>query len=448
VNNQRSWTFLENGAEPPDHCDPSEQQFQELKSAVHEQLVSSLDLSTVREGDQQRLHDEICRVAEETCRSHQGPLNALDRERLLDELLAEIFGLGPLDPLIRDPTVSDILVNDTNTVYVERNGELELTNIVFADERHLMRIIQRIVARVGRRIDAVSPMVDARLPDGSRINAIVPPLALDGPALSIRRFGVRPLMIDDLIGNDSIQPEMVEFLQSAVEARLGMIISGGTGSGKTTLLNALSQFIPSNERLITIEDSAELILQHKHRIRLETRPPNTEDRGEVTQRELVRNSLRMRPDRIIVGEVRGAEVWDMLQAMNTGHEGSLTTIHANSAHDALMRMEMMVAMTGFEVPVDVIRQYIASAIKLIVHGARLQGGKRRILQISEIQGVKNNAYIIKDLFRFEQTGIDNEGRAVGTFCSTGERPLCLERMNQYGVGWGEDLFDERILKTV
>jgi pilus assembly protein CpaF len=271
---------------------------------------------------------------------------------------------------------------------------------------------------------------------------------LDGPALSIRRFGARPLNIDDLISKDSIQPVMVEFLKAAVEARLGLLISGGTGSGKTTLLNALSRFIPSDERLVTIEDSAELILQHKHRIRLETRPPNTEGRGEITQRDLVRNSLRMRPDRIIVGEVRGAEVWDMLQAMNTGHEGSLTTIHANSAHDALMRLEMMVAMTGFEIPVHVVRQYIATAIRLIVHGARLKGGHRRILQISEIQGIKDNAYVIKDVFFFSQTGINKQGRAVGTFHCTGERPECLTRMERYGASWAEDFFEKRDLKEV
>jgi pilus assembly protein CpaF len=329
-------------------------------------------------------------------------------------------------------------------VFVERNGLLELTGVTFASEAHLLRIIQRIVAKLGRRIDEVSPMVDARLPDGSRVNAVIPPLALDGPALSIRRFGVKPLGIDDLLQNGSIHPVMREFLSAAVRGRVGMVLSGGTGAGKTTLLNVLSSFIPEHERLVTIEDSAELILQHPHRVRMETRPPNTEDAGEITQRDLVKNSLRMRPDRIVVGEVRGAEVWDMLQAMNTGHEGSLTTIHANSAHDALARLEMMVALAGFEVPVDVVRQYIALGISIIVHVARLQGGVRRVMQISEIVDIQDAKYQIQPLFGFNQTGV-SDGLAVGEFSATGNVPSCLDRLIVAGEKISKSLFEKRDL---
>jgi pilus assembly protein CpaF len=445
VNKHPNWFGSDVEPQLPEHANVGEQQFQQLKSAVHEQLVESLDLSRVREGDQRDLWHHLYALAEETCRTRPELLSALDRERLRDELMSEVFGLGPLEPLMADPDVSDILVNDPYTVYVERHGRLELTPVVFADEQHLMRIIQRIVAKLGRRIDEVSPMVDARLPDGSRINATARPLALDGPTLSIRRFGANPLTIDDLVSKDCLLPEMVQFLSSVVETRLGLLISGGTGAGKTTLLNALSRFIPADERLVTIEDSAELILQHKHRVRLETRPPNTEGRGTVSQRDLVRNSLRMRPDRIIVGEVRGAEVWDMLQAMNTGHEGSLTTIHANSAFDALMRMEMMVAMTGFEIPVNVVRQYIASAISLIVHLARLKGGVRHVMQITELQGVdEHNKYILKNIFNFEQTAVNEAGLAVGQFRCAGALPRCVHRLAQYGIDFPEDFFAERI----
>jgi pilus assembly protein CpaF len=361
----------------------------------------------------------------------------------MDELMDEIFGFGPLETLLKDPTVNDILVNDSKTVYVERAGRLELTNVVFADDQHLIRIIQKIVAKLGRRIDESSPMVDARLPDGSRVNAVIPPLALDGPTLSIRRFGVEPLKMDDLLRFNSILPEMVKFVSGAVEARLSMLISGGTGAGKTTLLNAFSKFIPAGERIITIEDSAELILQHRHRIRMETRPPNTEGAGAVTQRDLVRNSLRMRPDRIIVGEVRGAEVWDMLQAMNTGHEGSMTTIHANSARDALTRLEMMVSMTGTELPINVVRQYVAAGINLVVHGSRLKGGPRRIMQVCEIVGIRDGQYQLEEVFGFEQTGVDAEGTAVGEFYATGYRPKCLGRLKAAGVHLSDDLFVQR-----
>jgi pilus assembly protein CpaF len=386
---------------------------------------------------------QVRALAERACQTHPDLLSELDRERLLDEIMAEIFGLGPLEALMQDPAVTDILVNDPDTVYVERNGKLELTNIVFADDAHVVRIIQRIVARLGRRIDEVSPMVDARLPDGSRVNAVVPPIAIGGPTLSIRRFGAQPLTIDDLVANGSLLPEMVQFLAAATEARIAFLISGGTGAGKTTLLNALSRFIPEQERVITIEDSAELILQHRHLIRMETRPPNTERMGEVTQRDLVRNSLRMRPDRIIVGEVRGDEVWDMLQAMNTGHEGSLTTIHANSANDALTRLEMMVALTGLDVSVSVVRQYIASAITLIVHTARLKGGPRRVMQISEIASVRDGRFVLNDIFSYKQLSVNEDGVAQGEFRCGGYQPNCLERLRSFGIDFSSDFFRER-----
>jgi len=379
------------------------------------------------------LAGEVRRLAGEACRELGPRLSKQDRERMLRELEDEVFGLGPLELLMQDPTVSDILVNGPHEVFVERRGQLEPAGVVFADEQHVMRIIQRVVAKVGRRIDEVSSMVDARLPDGSRVNAIIPPLALDGPKLSIRRFGTRPITADDILANGGILPEMLKFLTAAVRARLSFLISGGTGAGKTTFLNALSAFIPANERLITIEDSAELILKHKHVVRLETRDANVEGAGLVTQRDLVRNSLRMRPDRILVGEVRGPEALDMLQAMNTGHEGSLTTIHANDTRDALQRLEMMVAMTGLELPILVVRQYIAAGIRLVVHLTRLQGGARKITRISEIVAVEDGSFHIEDIFGYRQTGVDAAGRAVGEFYSTGYRPACRERVRTSGV---------------
>ena len=421
----------------------SELDFQILKAAIHEELVESLDLGTLGSAEEEQLGAQIRSVAAQLCRLRSGLLDPPTQQRMLDELMDEVFGLGPLERLMRDPSVDDILVNGPHEVYVERRGRLEQTEVVFADDQHLMRVIRRVVARIGRRIDEVTPMVDARLPDGSRLNAIVPPLALKGPTLSIRRFGARPLDCDDLVSNRSVQPEMFAFLTGAVQARLSMLIAGGTGAGKTTMLNALSALIPDDERLVTIEDSAELKLQHKHVIQLETRVANTEGAGEVSQRDLLRNSLRMRPDRILVGEVRGAEALDMLQAMNTGHEGSLTTIHANDTRDALTRLEMMVAMAGFELPVPVVRQYIASGIKIVVQLSRLKGGARRVARISEIVGVVDGAYRLEDIFGFEQTGLDGEGNAVGEFYATGYKPQCLVRLKAAGIELPAGLFEAR-----
>ncbi|MCH9654183.1 MAG: CpaF family protein [Planctomycetes bacterium] len=422
----------------------AELHFQKQKVLIHQELVDSLDLSMLAQISEKELSGEVRSVAIEICDEHISVLEGIDRERLLNELLSEVFGLGPLDHLMADPTISDILVNHAYEIHVERNGQLEESDVIFADNQHLMRIIQRIVSRVGRRIDEVNPMVDARLPDGSRINAIIPPLALNGPSLSIRRFGTVPLQIDDLIEKKSVTPEIVDFLAAVVDSRISMLISGGTGSGKTTLLNALSNFIPREERLITIEDSAELILQHKHVVRLETKIDNTEGVGEISQRQLVKNSLRMRPDRIIIGEVRGPEALDMLQAMNTGHEGSLTTIHANDTRDALARLEMMVSMSGFELPLPVIRQYIANGIGIILHVARLKGGQRCIAKVSEIVSLNSQGeYKVEDIFGFEQTGVDDQGNAQGKFYATGYRPACLKRMEASGIKLSDQIFAKK-----
>jgi len=422
----------------------AELHFQKQKVLIHQELVDSLDLSMLAQISEKELSAEVSAVAMEICDEHVAVLEGIDRERLLDELLSEVFGLGPLDNLMADPTISDILVNHAYEIHIERNGQLQESDVIFADNQHLMRIIQRIVSRVGRRIDEVNPMVDARLPDGSRINAIIPPLALNGPSLSIRRFGTVPLQIDNLIEKKSVTPEIVDFLAAVVDSRISMLISGGTGSGKTTLLNALSNFIPREERLITIEDSAELILQHKHVVRLETKIDNTEGVGEISQRQLVKNSLRMRPDRIIIGEVRGAEALDMLQAMNTGHEGSLTTVHANDTRDALARLEMMVSMSGFDLPLPVIRQYIANGIGIILHVARLKGGQRCVAKVSEIISLNSQGdYKVEDIFGFEQTGIDDQGNAQGTFYATGYRPACLQRMEASGIKLSDHIFEKK-----
>jgi pilus assembly protein CpaF len=431
---------------PPTKNDPKTLlalRFQKIKAEIHQQLVEMVDISKLGHWKPDRLRREVSALAARLAQSSPELLNEVERDRLVTEIMDEVFGLGPLQGLMTDPTVSDILVNGPHEIYVERHGKLEPTELVFADNAHLMQVIQRIAARVGRRADEMSPMVDARLPDGSRVNAIVPPLALDGPVLSIRRFGVR-LTCEDLLANATMPPEMFQLLRAAVESRISILISGGTGSGKTTLLNTLSRFVPDDERLVTVEDSAELKLQQPHVVRLETRPANLEGVGEVKQRDLVRNALRMRPDRIIVGEVRGAEALDMLQAMNTGHEGSLTTIHANDTRDALTRLEMMVMLAGFEMPVPVIRQYIGSAITLVVQLARLKGGPRRIMRISEIKSRPKGRYAVADIFGYRQLGV-RQGVAIGEFYATGHLPRFMTRLVAAGIELPQELFAQRVL---
>jgi pilus assembly protein CpaF len=418
-----------------------------LKAQLHQQLILNLDLSALGSmpGEQVRL--EIRRVADELCQRCPNLLSRAERERLVNEVLDEAFGLGPLEPLLKDGSITDILINGPQTVYVERNGQLEKVDIHFTDERHLVDIVQRVVGQAGRRVDETSPMVDSRLPDGSRINAIIPPVALDGALVSIRRFSVQPIKMEDLVAKKALPVEMADFLAACVRARLNVLISGGTGSGKTTLLNALSAFIPNDERLITIEDAAELRLQQPHVGRLETRPCNLEGVGEITTRDLVRNAMRMRPDRIIIGECRGPEALDMLQAMNTGHEGSLTTIHSNDTRDALSRLEIMVGMAGFDLPIWVIRRQIASAIHLVVQVSRLLGGARKVVKVSEVTGMDGDNLSMHDVFAFKQTGLDQERKAQGYFFTTGIRPMCLERLEALGIALRPEMFERRILNT-
>jgi pilus assembly protein CpaF len=415
------------------------------KRELHQQLIASMDLSTIGTMKDDELRIEVRRAAEALCRHSADLLSMSERERLVNEVLDETFGLGPLEPLLRDPTISDILINGPKTVFVERRGRLERAEIAFNDERHLLQIIQRIAARVGRRVDETSPMVDARLPDGSRVNAIIPPLALDGSLMSIRRFGTTPLLAADLVAKKSITPEMVRFLSACVQARVSVLISGGTGSGKTTLLNMLSAYIPEDERVATIEDAAELRLQQPHVVRMETRAANIEGTGEVTMRDLVRNALRMRPDRVIIGECRGPEALDMLQAMNTGHEGSMTTLHANDTRDALSRLEMMVGMAGYDLPIWIIRRQITSAIQIVVQSTRVIGGPRKISKISEITGMEGDVISMHDLFVFKQTGVDANRVAQGHFQCTGIRPQCLEKLEMAGVSLPPEMFERRVL---
>jgi pilus assembly protein CpaF len=415
--------------------------YHRLKTDIHRKIVETIDLSKLNRWEPQRVRREVRNLATQHCATAQELLNEVEREQLIEEVMSEVFGLGPLDPLMVDPAITDILVNGPHSIYVERGGRLELTPVRFYDDAHLLQIIQRVASRVGRRADEMSPMVDARLEDGSRVNAIIPPLSLSGPTMSIRRFGVR-LGGDELLANRTLPPEMLALLRAAVEARVSILVSGGTGSGKTTLLNVLSQFIPSEERLITIEDSAELKLRQPHVVSLETRVANVEGAGEVRQRELVRNALRMRPDRIILGEVRGGEALDVLQAMNTGHEGSLTTIHANDTRDALTRLEMMVMLAGFELPVPVIRYYITTAITLVVQLARLKGGRRKIVRVSEVLGTDPAPYHIQDIFGYRQLGVRNGG-AFGEFYATGRRPRVLEKLRAMGIDLPDELFRER-----
>jgi len=418
-------------------------QMQELKGRIHRKLVDRLDLSKLESNSLPR--EEIKQIIGELADEEEVILNYNDRQRLISEVIDEVFGLGPLEVLLKDASITDILVNGPKQIYVERQGRLELTEVQFKDNGHLLHIIDKIVSAIGRRCDEVSPMVDARLPDGSRVNAVIPPLAIDGPSVSIRRFGVDPIRISDLLEYKSVTPEMVQFLDACVRARLNVLIVGGTGSGKTTLLNNLSSFIPNTERIVTIEDAAELILQQPHWVRLESRPPNIEGKGQVTIRDLLINALRMRPDRIIVGEVRGAEALDMLQAMNTGHDGSMTTIHANSPRDAISRVETMVAMAGFELPVKAIRQQFASAIQVVVQGARLAGGPRRILQIAEVTGMEGDTITLQNIFAYKQEGVDASLKAYGGFWATGIRPSFLDRLKSFGVSVPTEMFEPKLL---
>jgi pilus assembly protein CpaF len=416
--------------------------FQEMKSRLHRALINRMDLTKLGALAPDQLNAEVSRLAEGVLATEAMPLSIVERERLVSEVRHELFGLGPLEPLLADPTISDILVNSHSRIYIERRGKLEVTNVAFKDDEHLMRVIERIVSSVGRRIDESSPMVDARLADGSRVNAIIPPLSIDGPVLSIRRFGTEPLRMSSLIEKNAVTRDIAEMLEMCVKARLNVLISGGTGAGKTTLLNALSGYIPEDERIVTIEDSAELQLQQPHVVRLETRPPNIEGRGEVTQRDLVRNALRMRPDRIVIGEVRGGESIDMLQAMNTGHDGSLTTVHANTPRDALTRLETMIQMTGMRLSDRAMRQQIASAINMVVQAARLSDGTRRVTSISEVTGMEGDTITMQEIFQFERTGVDREGRVIGRFRATGIRPRFAERLKACGLQMPRIMFEE------
>ena len=405
----------------------------EWKQRIYQRLLSLLDLTRLSRTDDRSARTQIREITNRLFLEDSAPLSLAQRQLILRQIEDEVMGLGPIEPLLADPTISDILVNGHDNVYLERRGKLERSSVCFHDDAHLMNIIDRIVSAVGRRVDESAPMVDARLKDGSRVNVIIPPLAIDGPMLSIRRFAVEALTPDDLIGFGTLTPEISEVLQAMVRARLNLVISGGTGSGKTTLLNVLSGFIPENERIITIEDSAELQLQQPHVVRLETRPPNIEGRGQVTQRDLVRNSLRMRPDRIVVGEVRGAEALDMLQAMNTGHDGSLTTIHANSARDALSRIETMVAMSGVQFPIRALRTQIAAAINGVVHTERQEDGVRRVTSLQEINGMEGDTVTMTEIFSFQRRGMSPEGKVQGELRPTGIVPGFYKRIKQRGI---------------
>ena len=415
--------------------------YQELKSRIHHKLLERVDLAVMESLSPDRLQEELKVMVERLLAEETLAINESERKSLVQDIQHEVLGLGPIEPLLADPTVSDILANTHRQVYVERAGRLELTDVRFENDAHLMKIIDKIVSGIGRRVDESSPMVDARLPDGSRVNAIIPPLAIDGPILSIRRFAVTPLGMDDIIRGKSLTPEMGEIIGGLVKAKVNLLVSGGTGTGKTTLLNILSGFIPANERIITIEDAAELQLQQPHVVRLETRPPNIEGKGEVAQRALVKNSLRMRPDRIILGEVRGAEAMDMLQAMNTGHEGSMTTVHANTPRDALTRLENMVGMAGLNLPTKAMRQQISSAITAVIHVSRLTDGKRKVTSIQEITGMEGDIVTMQEIFVFEQTGVAPDGIVLGSFRATGIRPQFIERLRTRGVKISDDIFD-------
>jgi pilus assembly protein CpaF len=416
--------------------------YYQLKTRLHKDLLGRVDLKVLNALPPEKLRDQLGLLIENMLVDSGVALNAGDRKKIMQDIQNEIMGLGPLEPLLNDPSVSDILVNGSKQVYVERHGRLELTDVVFSDTAHLMKIIDKIVSRVGRRVDESSPMVDARLPDGSRVNAIIPPISLDGPILSIRRFSMVPLTLDDLIRSKTVTPELAQLLMVMVRAKLNILISGGTGTGKTTTLNVMSAAIPANERIVTIEDAAELRLQQPHVVRLETRPANLDGRGDVNQRALVRNSLRMRPDRIILGEVRGIEVLDMLQAMNTGHEGSMATVHANSPRDALTRLENMAGMGGANIPPKIMRQQISSAISVVIQIARLTDGQRKLVSLQEVVGTEGDIITMHEIYSFTQTGVAQDRTVQGFFCATGVRPHFMERLKSFGITLPDGTFDQ------
>ena len=418
--------------------------YQNLKAKIHRKLIERLDFSSIDLIDQDILGREIGRIVETLIAEEGTPLSTPERDSLIVDIMHETFGLGPIEPLLSDPDISDILVNRYNQVYIEKLGKLHKVDVTFRDDNHLLQIIDRIVSKIGRRVDESSPYVDARLPDGSRVNAIIPPLSLDGPVLSIRRFGVDPLKMSDILAFGSLTHNMAKILEGCVKSRLNILVSGGTGTGKTTLLNILSEYIPNDERIVTIEDSAELQLKQEHIVRLETRPPNIEGKGEVSQRDLVRNTLRMRPDRIIVGEVRGGEALDMLQAMNTGHDGSISTIHSNSARDALSRLETMVLMAGMDLPERAIREQIASAVNVVVHLTRLSDGGRKLVSISEITGMEGQTIVMQDIFVYEKKGIGPDKRVIGEFVPTGVRPWFMEKLRVSGFEVPPHVFERTL----
>ncbi|ASW01330.1 CpaF family protein [Paraburkholderia aromaticivorans] len=415
--------------------------YQQLKMNIHQAIIDRVELDKLQRLSPEQIKRELAQLVERIVDEDKIPMNELERRRLAQDVHDEMVGLGPLEPLLNDPTISDILVNTSQHVYVERRGRLEHTDVTFYDDAHLMKIIERIVSRVGRRIDESTPMVDARLPDGSRVNAIIPPSAIDGPLVSIRRFAVNPLTVTDMVNNQSFTPAMAQLLEALIKAKLNVLISGGTGSGKTTLLNLLSGFIPEDERVVTIEDAAELQMRQQHVLRLETRPPNIEGKGEISQRSLVRNALRMRPDRIVLGEVRGAEALDMLHAMNTGHEGSMATLHANTPRDALTRLENMVGMAGLTMPIKAVRQQIASAITVVVQASRLTDGRRKLMSIQEITGMEGDIINMQEIFTFKRTGVDENGMIKGYFCASGVRPKFCERLAGFGIVLPDQMFD-------
>ncbi len=421
------------------------EQFEEIKRRIHGKLVDKLDLSRVGDMQGETLKREIRLVVEHLCDAEDTLLNRQEREKIVDEVLDETFGLGPLELILKDAEVSDILINGPKNIYVEKNGQMQKSPVEFRDNKHLLQIIDRIVSKVGRRVDETCPMVDARLEDGSRVNAIIPPLALDGAAVSIRRFGSNPLKLENLLAYKAFTPEMVMLLEGCIKARCNMIIAGGTGSGKTTLLNTLSSFIGHSDRIVTIEDAAELQLQQDHVVRLETRPPNIEGSGAVSATDLVKNALRMRPERIIIGECRGGETLDMLQAMNTGHDGSLTTVHANTPRDAIARLETLVMMSGFDLPVKAIRQQISGAVHVLIQANRLQGGPRRVTAITEVVGMEGDTIVLQDIYRFRQIGINGDGKAHGVFECPGVRPGFMDRLEAAGVRLPSSAFRERVM---